>query len=521
MTTPGDRFKGWIDGLATSWSERLGLWAGKFIAGGIQGILDVLGKAQAPLLKAAIERLEATKAIPPELKPILDEIKQPKGEIAALSGVGFLNRVVGAIKGDIFEYFTRQLTRAFSYSADFFLPGTDVLLEYYLRGIIPDKDNLYSLMRNQGIPPEETDKLLKAKQALFPSDIVAPAWLRDKQKYTQFWDDVRKVMGLTSGLRQDEMRIELLQELAYRVPGAQDVIRYAVKEAYSPDVYTAFGQDKEFPTLALADAEAAGVREAHLLKEWIAHWVLPSTGQGFDLLHRGKITAEELNKLLKALDIMPFWRDKLTELSWDLPNRVEMRMLARYGLVDKPFLVKVLGEIGLREDYRVIIADLMLAQGMMTDLRARYANKWIDSHELRDEITRSGLSPDVQNRLYSWIVKNSGPERTTAEKDLTAAEIIKGVKKGIITWEDGLQRLGTLGYDEAEAVFKLAIEIEVVEEEPTSELTVRVDTIRRKRRQRLITREDEIDQLLLLRLDTGLAEAYADNDDLRLVKEVS
>jgi hypothetical protein len=309
--------------------------------------------------------------------------------------------------------------------------------------------------------------------------------------------------------------------MAYRIPGAQDIIRYAVKEAYTPEVYKAFGQDQEYPAIAEGDAEKAGIRPDYLLKEWIAHWILPSAGQGFDLLHRGEITEEELNKLLKALDIMPFWRDKLTALSWDVPNRIELRMLARYGLVDKKFLLQALKDVGLREDYRDILADLMLAQGMLTDLKARYSNKWINSEELRAELVAAGLSKEIQDRIYSWVIKNAGPERTTKEKDLTAAEIIKGVKKGIIDWNDGIDRLVALGYDQAEAAFKMAIDVEVVEAEPTTALNVRVDTIRRQRRQRLITRDQEIVSLLNLGLDIELATAYTDNDDLRLVKETT
>ncbi|GAH93918.1 unnamed protein product, partial [marine sediment metagenome] len=44
------------------------------------------------------------------------------------------------------------------------------------------------------------------------------------------------------------------------------------------------------------------------------HWSLPSPSQGFEMLHRGVIDEAELNMLLRALDIMPFWREKLTKV---------------------------------------------------------------------------------------------------------------------------------------------------------------------------------------------------------------
>jgi len=517
MATPGDRFKGWIEGLATAWSGRLGDWAGTFIGHGIEKILDVIGKKASAQLKPMIDRLEAAGPLPPELKPITDEIKTPTGEIAALSGLRLLNGVVGGIKADIFEYLMRDITRGFSYSANFYLPDAKLLLDYYHQHKVT-LEELESRMRDHGIPPEETHKLVDAANLRFPTDIVAQLWLRDPATYAKFW-------GEAGELGIDVEHLLALKELAYRVPGSGDVIRYMVKEVYNPSVYKEFGQDQEFPGGAadfianpLTDANAAGVKREHLLKEWIAHWVLPSSGQGYELLHRDEITDEQLDKLLKALDIMPFWRDKLKAISWEVPNRVELRLLARYGLVDKPFLIDALKKAGLHEDYRDILADLMLAQGLMTDLSKRYTNKWINSDELRAELVAAGLSEQIRDRMFTWITKNNAGDRTRVEKDLTAAEIVKGVKKGYLSWGEGVDQLIALGYDEAEADFKLAIDVEVTPAEAAPDIPVRIDTIRRKRRQRLIDRAAEISELLALNLDSTLAIAYADNDDMRLAK---
>ncbi len=515
--TAGDRFKSWIDSLSLAWGAQLGKWAAGFVMGGLEGIADKIGLKASEQLAPMIERLEAGE-VSPELRLILDEIKKPTGAIAALSGIGFLNRVIGGIKGDVFEYVTRSITRAFSYSAEFYLPKPELLLSNYLLGISPSKDELYDKMRNHGIPPEDTDKILLSMKTRFPSDIVASAWLRDKQKYGLYWDDVYKVMGLDKGLRQDQMRIELLQELAYKIPGVQDIIRYVVKEAYSPEIYKAFGQDQEYPSIAEADAEKAGIRPDQLKKEWIAHWDLPSVGQGFEMLHRFENFDEMLDKLLKAKDIMPFWRDKLKEISWSLPGRIEVRMMALYGLVDKAKIMELLKKDGLAEEYREVVADMNIVRGIRSDIQTRYTKKWINKDEVKAEIDSHGLTPAIADRLYKWIVTNTSGDRTAPEKDLTAAEIIKGVKKQFLSWEEGKQQLMELGYDEVEADYKLAIDVEVVEEEATAETTVRTDTIRRQRRQRLISKDAEIVALLQLGLASGLAAAYADNDDLRLVK---
>ena len=505
-----DRIEGSVEKWSDKWKDRLRGWMVSWLSLGIEAFADAIAKKASEQLSPTIAQLEQA-GIPPALKPIIDEIKKPTGEIAALSGMGFLNRVVGSIKGDIFEYFTRELTRAFSYSANFYLPDPQLLLDYWLRNIIYNKEDLYNLMRYHGIPPEETDKLLKAKELRFPSEVVSLLALRDKAKYSKYWADV-KALGV------DQERLEALQELAYKIPGVQDIIRYVVREAYSPEIYKAFGQDQEYPGIAEADAEKAGVRPDHLMKEWIAHWDLPSVGNGFEMLHRGEITQEELSLLLKARDIMPFWRDKLTAISWTIPTRIEVRMMAQLGLVDKAFIMDILAKDGLAEEYRSVVADMNIVRGIRADLQTRYTKKWLDSSGVKAEIEKSGLSPDIGERLYQWIVSNTKPDRTVTERNLTTAEIVKGVKKGIIDWSDGSDRLVALGYDEDEAAFILAVNIEAVQEEPTSTITVQTDTIRRQRRQRLISKEDELSALIAIGLESALALAYADNDDLRLIK---
>ena len=517
MTTPGNRFKGYIEGLSVAWRDQLKTWVAGVVGFGLEVFADVIGKKLSSQLQPMIAKIEANTTIPPELQPLWNEIKAPSGEVAALLANRVGGGIVGGAVGTMMDWLLRPMVAGMTYNPTFYIHKADILIGAWRRHLI-SKDNLYELERYQGIDPAHVDELIKLSELRFPSEIVVPLWLRNKDRWDRFWDDVKQI-GV------DDDHILALKELAYRVPGSGDVIRYMVKEVYNPTVYKAFGQDQEFPGGAgsftadpLQDAEASGVRKEHLLKEWIAHWVLPSSGQGFDLLHRGEITEDQLGMLLKALDIMPFWRDKLTALSWEVPNRVELRLLARYGLVDKAFLVEALKKAGLHQDYRDILADLMLAQGMLTDFSKRYANKWINSDELKKELDAVGLSQLIKDRMYTWIIKNNAGERIAAQKDLTAAEIIKGVKKNILTWDEGVSQLMALGYDEVEADYKMAIDVEVTPEATTPDLTVKIDTIRRQRRQRLIDRPLEISMLLDLNVDSALAIAYADNDDLRLVK---
>ncbi|GAI77407.1 unnamed protein product, partial [marine sediment metagenome] len=227
---------------------------------------------------------------------------------------------------------------------------------------------------------------------------------------------------------------------------------------------TKYGLDAEFENLDLTWFEKVGVRPELVKRYWRAHWQHPAFKEMTQLLHRGEITNDDLYEWYRLVEIPPHWRDKLTSISWDLPNRIELRMMARYGLVDKAFLVEQLGMVGLREDFREVAADMMLAMGIRTDLSTRYSKGWINAGGVQSELAVSGLSPEVADRMYQWIVKNVSEERVSGERDLTITDIIKGVKKGIITRQEGHTLLMELGFDDAEATFKLDINVPVEEE---------------------------------------------------------
>lgn len=553
-----DRVGQGLDALSTKFQARLKGWAAGVIGFGIEVFADVMAKSAARTLKPLLDKIDAEAPLPPEFQALFAEIRNPTGEFAAALATRAGNAAVSGALSKVVDYLLRPVTLALSFRPNYVLMDIDNAIALYLRHEI-EYPELLSICHQQGVNDEFVTRLIRLKQLRFPSDLVFPLYLRDKDKYAKFIDDLRQ-LGI------DEERIQALLELTYKIPGVQDVIRYAVKEAYSPEIYKAFGQDAEFPTEALPDAERAGVREDHLLKEWIAHWELPGVTQGYDMFHRGLITLDQLKLLMKARDIMPFWRDKLIGLSWDLPNRIELRMMARYGLVDKPFLMRVLEKVGVDPEYRESIADLNLAVGLITDLRLRYANGYITADTIKGELAASGLASPVQERIYQYIVKVEKPARVAAEKDLTKAEIIKGVKLGVISWEEGIEQLVAMGYDQEEAMYILAINLEVAagsphnvgdfkrltelsrlaqglptertaEEIATSEAAVaakfpvrgklsdeevrtRVDTTRRKRRRRELTRDEEVTELLKIGLDISLATAYAENDDLRLQKGV-
>lgn len=348
-------------------------------------------------------------------------------------------------------------------------------------------------------------------------------------------------------------------------PSPGDLVTWIAKEVFEPETITEFGLDEEIPYAKEEDFRKAGVFPDQLKNFWIAHWVHPSYRDIVELYRRDQISKETFWKWFKLVEIPPIWRDGMIYTAWDTPNRIETRMMCRYLDMPKEEVIKLLQYAGLQEEFRDSAADFMIIMGIESDLRTRYRNGWISSADIKSELIAKGIDSTIAERVYQRIVKEEKPERVAAERDLTKAEIVKGVKKGVISWEEGISMLQAMGYDPGEAQFILEINIGALTGSPKTpaefkaweelyqtaaglptkrpaeeiikaqeklakergkrrvatedEIRVATDTIRRKRRQRLITRDQEIKALLDLEYDIQYATTVADNDDLRLRKE--
>ncbi|MBI2869383.1 MAG: hypothetical protein HYX96_06125 [Chloroflexi bacterium] len=451
MAGLGDRFSQWIEERSNAWKDRLAGWTVGIGARAAERMLDDMEPELAKQARAYLDKLRELPDLPPETKAFLDSLASPKSFAFAAPLLGFLLGILTSMATVLTRGMQEPIRQMVEKASPFHIPDLGVVLDMRLREKMTDEE-FYDLVGRQGWSASWADRFMDLKHPVFPSELALGGWLRDPVKYQHFVDDLPK-LGLTPE------QIELLTELAFRVPGVQDVIRYVVKEAYDPDTVKEFGQDQEYPKVAEADARKAGVRPDQLLKEWIAHWDLPGVSQGFEMLHRGVISQAQLARLLKARDVMPFWRDKLEAISWDLPGRIELRMMALYGLVDKQYLMEALGRSGLSEEYRENIADMNLIRGIKTDIQTRYGKGWITKEDVRAELTDAGLSANLVEKVYQSIVKAETAARTVTQKNLTLAQIEKGVKRGKLSRAEAVDLLTDIGYELEEASFILSVDI--------------------------------------------------------------
>jgi len=250
------------------------------------------------------------------------------------------------------------------------------------------------------------------------------------------------------------------------IPPTPDLITMMAHEAFEPEMIAKYGLQDEKEGLERDYFYKNALDDKTIDAYWASHWVHASWGQVLDMYHRGELSYDDIWAWFRVVEIPPYWRDKLIAISWDLPNRIETRMMARYGLVDKPWLVKHLERIGLHKDYRSIAADFMLAMGIRMDISARFSKGWLTSEAVRTEIDSFGMAPEISERLYKWIVKNVRPEQVEESRALTKTEIYKGVKANTISPEQGVELLMDMGYDRETADYLLEINVGVLTGSP-------------------------------------------------------
>ncbi len=229
-------------------------------------------------------------------------------------------------------------------------------------------------------------------------------WRTDGE-YTEYIARMRKI-----GYMSDDA--EMYQEANRYLPGPQDLIRFSVRDVYNQNIVDTYQYDFGKENLPVSEAKKVGMDAETLLSYWRAHWILPSVGQGFEMMHRGVIDPEELPVLLKISDIAPYWVDKLIKISYSPYSRVDARRMEILGVLEDGEFVQSMKDIGY------------------TDEKAE--------------------------KLFDWVKL----QKVNDERDLTRSMILNALKQEEITREKALEYVESLGYDSEESELIISIDEE-------------------------------------------------------------
>ena len=220
------------------------------------------------------------------------------------------------------------------------------------------------------------------------------------------------------------------------IPAASDIIRFAVREVYSPEIAERFGQFDgvgEVYRNAEKDIKAVGMSEETFRSFWAAHWELPSLRQGFEMLHRQVIEPGDLDKLMQAVDVMPFWRDKITAIAYNPYTRVDVRRMHKLGILDDAAVTRSYTDLGYDDEKAKAMTRFTLAY--------------------------NEDAPETE--------QTPGEIEVRKQKEATKASILKAFRNNIISDKEAEGYLTDLGYTPEAIELYTAIELFAFEEEVT------------------------------------------------------
>ena len=313
-----------------------------------------------------------------------------------------------------------------------------------------------------GFKPGDVPLLLQlTRELLTPGDIVT-AWLRED--YTQ--EAMDKALAEHGYTFKDRAQI---RKLAFFIPPIPDLVRFAVREAFSPEQVRALDLDQEFPPDFATWAKKQGVSNDWAHKYWQAHWELPSATQAFEMFHRtthtrldpsspvlgtvnGKpyyrvISEATLNNLLKAQDYAPTWRPKMKEISYNPLTRVDIRRMYELGFLDKAGVAKAYHDDGYSPENVERITNFVEA-----DVYDNYAGKVkvqlltlfrrgiVSEAQLRAYLARAKVPP----HFIDALVKAEIELREAEQLDKRVKAVEQQYKRGQITHATMIVLLGAL-----------------------------------------------------------------------------
>jgi hypothetical protein len=308
-------------------------------------------------------------------------------------------------------------------------------------------------IRRQGYSQADADTFISLSDAVPTEDIVLGLWHRDLVTEAQV-DEALHSRGFTAIWR------ERFKQASFIIPPIQDLIVMAVREVFSPEVAQKFGQFEDFPEDFAEWAERQGLTKDWAIRYWGAHWALPSAMQGFEMLHRGLITADELKLLLRSQDVMPFWRDKLIQIAYLPYTRVDIRRMHQLGVLSDDDVLRAHLDLGYEQEKAERLTqfvlrlnrnapgedDAELGRISRTSVLAFYRDGLLPRSRASELLISLGLTGEAASLYLDSIDSDEERAERKAETDI----IIAQAEAGTISFAEAQDKLNSLGLETRE-----------------------------------------------------------------------
>ena len=319
-------------------------------------------------------------------------------------------------------------------------------------GVLTDEEAAIVIRKN-GHDISDAQRLLTIGKQAAPEGEALSWFLRGI--YSEA--DLDKSLSKNGWNEQDKAA---LKKAAQVIPPVQDLITMAVREVFTPAIAERFGQFDEFPSQFEEWAAKLGLSEDWSRNYWASHWALPSPQMGFEMLHRRVIEESDLNLLLKAADVMPFWRDKIVKISYAPFTRVDIRRMHKVGVLNDTEIFEAYQDIGYDRDKAQRLSDFTielngdknadddvgLQELSRSNILGFYEDGLLNKIEANELLLNIGLSSEAANLYLTSVDMNEQRLERKADTSL----ILDRAKAGLITFEQAQDKLSSLNLETRE-----------------------------------------------------------------------
>ena len=233
-------------------------------------------------------------------------------------------------------------------------------------------------------------------------------------------------------------------EIMKKMPGVNELISFIVKEAH--EEY----KQVEFPEQLAEWLKMQGMEEKWARLYWGAHWVLPSVDQVYEMLHRKLLDMDAVRAFLKEADYEPRWRDKLIELSYQLPNIIQARWGLEWGIWDEQRFAEFIEKSGLHPDYVPDVVKIEKANVfrehinlVRTPILNKYKEGFITESDLQARLKEIGFPDEAVNLMIKAMKEQREYDMKNEAKQL----YVQKYKAGKIDEGTLMRLLSSLGMD--------------------------------------------------------------------------
>lgn len=308
------------------------------------------------------------------------------------------------------------------------------------------------------------------------------------------------------------LRYALYERWQPIVPDAPDLIRFALREVFIEDerkrLLINMPEKPYFEYMA-----KQGYSTYWAENYWAAHWVRPTITQLTQMFYRGIIDREVWVREVRINDYVPYAIDWLEKIVHPPYTRVDLRRMWDMRTIDEPTMLREYKWLGYDDEHAAGMVLWTKVYTALPDLMARYRNGWISEHDVYAALVGLGLPESRAIELIQTKTKAVQGERLSGERDLTKTDLLKLLGIGEISDNQAKELLMSIGYDDVEAEYLVAIQLDRMTEE-LKDLTSA--QILKSYRYEIFDRAETLTKLSDTGWSINAAETMLELEDIRL-----